>query len=592
VPLDQFAPGTATLDVGFAIRRHTAPGPARGVLVLAPGGAGASGIAAADAWAEELGATIRARWDLVVFDQRGIGRSGPIDCPTAATVWRRTDATAAGAGAATPTATEEDVIRAAAAFADACIAESGVDPATLRFYGTKHVAEDLEALRVYLGAERWTLYGEAFGSLVVQQYAAAHPDAVDGLIVDAPIDPEANAQDLWLEMVRAYDQTLSAVLAACTTSVTCTRDMAGGNALAAYDALARQLSAAPVAINVPDARGRDDERTFSLADLGTVAAAYVATETDRMLLQRAIAAASQDRWWLLARMLSIATGVDPETGEAVDDPSRSDALYYAAQCADHEHVPGSGDPAAEWLRIGREDGTTTTRLGHVFATDLPCATWPADPDPPGRPAGVTDAGHPVIVLGATLDPITPWANGERIAARAGARDAHTIVTAGGSHITYGRGASCPDRSVNAFLIVDRDPPARGTCAGSVADPYQPLASAARNAVRGTRAALTEADREIVNAPDLVAWDREGELRFGCPFGGWIGYAPGSGQTSLDLQRCAWTEGVPLTGSGSIANATGALRLTLDSGDAAQPVIYARTGRGEVSYDGVLPGLRR
>mgnify|MGYP006138643485 CR=1 FL=1 len=48
---------------------------------------------------------------------------------------------------------------------------------------------------------------------------------------------------------------------------------------------------------------------------------------------------------------------------------------------------------------------------------------------------------------------------------------------------------------------------------------------------------------------------EAELRFGCPFGGWIAYAPGGGQTSLDLQRCAWTEGVPLTGTGRVAGYT-------------------------------------
>ena len=553
---------------------------------------GASGIAAADAWADELGATIRARWDLVVFDQRGVGRSGPIDCPGAALAWRRTDATAAGAGPAIPTGTEDELIRAAAAFTDACVAESGVDHATLRFFGTKHVVEDLEALRIYLGADRWTLHGEAYGSLIAQRYAAAHPDHVDGLIVDAPVDPEANARDLWLESVRAYDQTLSAALAECSTSVTCTRDMAGGNALAAYDALARQLSSGPVSINVPDARGRDAGRTFSLADLGTVAAAYVDTETDRMLLQRAVAAASQGRWWLLARMVPIAAGTDPETGEPVVDPVRSDALYYAIQCADHEHVPGSGDPAAEWLRIGRENGTTANRLGHVFATDLPCATWPAGPDTSDRPAGVTDPGFPLIVLGATLDPVTPWANGERITARAGARNTHTIVTAGGSHITYGNGGSCPDRYVNAFLVVDRDPPARTTCAGSVADTYRPLAAAARNAIKGTREALMDADREIVSAPDLVAWTREAELRFGCPFGGWIAYTPGGGQTSLELRRCAWTDGVPLTGNGSISNASGAMRLTLDSGDAARPVTYTRTGRGEVTDDGVLQGVRR
>lgn len=165
------------------------------------GGPGTSGVAAADGWASTLGATIRARWDLVLFDQRGVGRSGAVELPDAAAAWSATDATATGAGGAPPTGTDADLAAAAAQFSSHCMAKSGVDPATLRFLGTRDTAADLEALRIYLGERRLTLFGEGYGSRVVQAYAAANPEHVDGVIVDGPVDVATSAADFWTKSV-------------------------------------------------------------------------------------------------------------------------------------------------------------------------------------------------------------------------------------------------------------------------------------------------------------------------------------------------------------------------------------------------------
>ena len=340
--------------------------------------------------------------------------------------------------------------------------------------------------------------------------------------------------------MRAHDQTLSAALAECTTSVACIRDVNGGNALAAYDELARRLAAGPVTVTLPDERGRDQERTFTLADLGTVATAAVPDVTGRMLLQRAVAAASQDRWWYLVRMLDLARASDAD---------RLSGPATAIRCADHARDAAIADPAADWLATGRDAGLTATRLGHLFATDLPCATWPAGPGTDAASA-IVDPGYPLILLGATLDPVTPWANGERIASRAGTRNTHTIVTAGGSHGTFGRGSSCPDRFISAFLVVDRDPPERTTCSG---DHRRPLPGAAeRHAQRRQGHACGAHGSRHGDRPRARSrWPgtAPGTLRFGCPAGGWIRYTAGAVQTTLELDRCAWTPGVPLTGSG-------------------------------------------
>jgi pimeloyl-ACP methyl ester carboxylesterase len=555
--------------VTFAIRRHTAPGEARGTLVVALTEPGESGIVAANAIADELGPSIKARWDIVVPDRRGTGASGAIACPDAARAWLATDASGL----------DDAVATVAADFTDACVAEAGVDPAQLRFLGSRHAAEDLEALRLYLGEEQLTLFGASDGATWLQQYAATHKEQVASLILDAPLDPATGATDLWLETARAADNTLSATLLACTTTPACARDVRGGDAGAAYDALARRLTEGPVTVNVPTDDGEPRDVQLTLADLERVAAAYVDTEADRMLLQRAIAAASNDRWWHLARMAAIVRREPSDT---------SLAARYATVCADRGLLAGSGDPAAEWLRIGRDNGIPATRVAGLWATDLPCATWPATPEAPLVP--VADQPFLVTVMGATLDPVTPWANGERIARRAATRRTATILTAGGSHRTYGQGRTCPDRVITAYLSIGREPPAKRSCDGSVTAGYQSLAIATKGRVGGTRAAMSSADRELVNSVDRLAWDGRGELRVGCPYGGSVAFNAGGAVTDLRLRGCQFTAEVPLTGTGTIANDNGAVTLEVDSGIGGGTVTYSRTGRGAIDVAGRLASV--
>jgi hypothetical protein len=258
-------------------------------------------------------------------------------------------------------------------------------------------------------------------------------------------------------------------------------------------------------------------------------------------------------------------------------------------CADEASPVAPEVRAESQLQAARDLGIEGGRLATVFYADLPCAWWPgAQRDEP--PASVpTRAPFPALVLGAALDPATPWSNGERVARSLGRR-ARAIVTEGGPHVTYGRGETCPDRYVTNLLIRDQLPPSRTTCRGVVTEPYAPLPSATVRGVGSTRDALIAADREIALAPDFLAWSGARPLTIGCPYGGTIRYVPAGAETQLELDRCAWTEGLPLTGEGARTERSGATRLVVDSGDPAAPVTYARSGRGEVSIEGELEAL--
>src|SRR6185436_2420058 len=138
---------------------------------------------------------------------------------------------------------------------------------------------------------------------------------------------------------------------------------------------------------------------------------------DRMLLQRAVTAAADDNLVPLARLAYSAAAVDPETLEVVVDPSWSDAMYYAVECLDYEFLPDAGAPRQRvdaWLEQGASEGIGEERLGSVFYGDLPCVYWPAQLTEVPRPAPITDAPYPTLVLNSDTDGATPVANAMRV----------------------------------------------------------------------------------------------------------------------------------------------------------------------------------
>ena len=364
------------------------------------------------------------------------------------------------------------------------------------------------------------LYGESYGTQFAQAYAAAHPDRIAALFIDGPVDLSLPVLDYLQEQSSGFAETLAGTLFDCTTQTACARDVAGANLVTAWDALVQRLDADPVPFAFHSATGAQETRLFTGSDLVNAVSAHVYSEDDRMLLQRALAAASQDDFWYLSRLLYSGLGVDPETQLATPDPSYSDGLYYAVECLDYALAGDTpGERATGYLTEGRDRGMETASLGDIFYGDLPCAYWPAQPDDTSRPPLLSDVPYPMFVLGATLDPATPWANAERIARSAG-DNAYIIVKPGGPHIIFGRGEACPDDLVTAFLIDGTLPETRRTvCPGDVAAEYVRLPPLVSTEYASTRAALQSAEREIDHVRGLWDVGREGATDHRLPLWG-------------------------------------------------------------------------
>jgi len=583
VPLNHFSPNDSrTMDVVFAVLPAT--GERKGMFVTATGGPGSAGLASADSYTSAFDPSIPEHFDIVFFDQRGVGQSGGLQCADAASEFYRSDWRAN-----TP---EGEAAMAASArkFSTDCVAEMG-SPEILPYLGTDQSVEDLESFRQAMGDDKLWLYGESYGTQYAQTYAAAHPDHVAELILDGTVDLTLSSEEFFVGQTNAFSDVLLLTLQACNDDEFCAESMGGGEAVAAYNKLAERLKQSPLTFDFPLPSGGTEQRAFTFSDLEYAATSYMYSESSRMLFLRALASYSSRADLVpLARTLYDALSLDPETQQAIPDPSYSDAVYYSVECQDYGFFSGTPEQRAEaWLRAGDETDSSVPYFSTIFYGDLPCAFWPDARADNTRPAPLTADGIPTLVLGAIADPATPVSNGQAVFSRLA--DGYLVTQDGGPHVIYGRGESCIDDLVTNFLVNDEMPAKRETtCEGSVTNEFVPLAPLTAAEFANPLEAMRSVDDEIYYLPEYYYWDLETPASVGCPFGGTLSFEATESGDSFQLDACSFTKGFSLTGSGSTNYDDGTFTLEVNvSGLNDGLLTYTRDSEGALRVSGTYGG---
>ncbi|HEY6628686.1 MAG TPA: alpha/beta fold hydrolase [Acidimicrobiia bacterium] len=575
MPLDHFDDSDdRTIDVTFAILPAT--GESKGAFVTATGGPGTAGIMSADSYTSALDPAIPEQFDIVFFDQRGVGMSGGLTCPKAALGFYLAEADP------TTESGQEAMADSAESFAGACVTEMG-NPDSLPYLGTAQVIEDIEVFRQTFGFEQFVLYGESYGTQVAQTYAAAHGDQLDRMLLDGTVDLTLSGFTFYGQQATAFGQTLQATFNSCNADDSCLADMVEDPGTA-YDGLAALLTEGPLTADFPIADGTTVERSFGLADLEVVASGQMYGESDRMMFNRALAAHSgRGDLVPLLRLLYPNLGTDPVDESIIEDPSWSDAIYYGVECQDY-NFPGDGpqDVVDSFFEAGAE--FDNLRLGSIFYGDLPCAFWPDRNTDTERPEPLVAEGTPTMVLGATADPATPFSNGVSVWTRLD--DGFLLTQGGGPHVIFGRGNPCPDEDTTAFII-DGTKPSVSTCEGVVADIYVPLIPASVEEFEDAEALFDAVEWEINYLPEYYYWDGVEDSGAGCNLGGSMAFLVTDVGYGFDFVDCALTDGLVLSGTGSYDYDTDtfALEVTIGSPDCAYS--YERAG-ADISLEDSCP----
>ena len=193
VPLDRSGatPGRVSL---FVKRIKAQRRPSRGALFVLAGGPGQSATQAFEG--DGLGVLSPAfrRRDLIVFDQRGTGRSGLLRCR----------------------ALERSNLFDAGRASGACARRLG----GRRFhYTSRDSVEDIEALRAQLGIDKIALYGTSYGVKVALGYALTYPAHVERLVLDSVLDVDG-PDPFYAPTLEALPRVLHALCRAGCSSFT------------------------------------------------------------------------------------------------------------------------------------------------------------------------------------------------------------------------------------------------------------------------------------------------------------------------------------------------------------------------------------
>ncbi|MFJ5806656.1 alpha/beta hydrolase [Streptomyces sp. NPDC093093] len=438
-PLDYANPGTPgsaqSIDIAVARRVATGPGKRLGSLVVNPGGPGGSGIGYLQAYAG-IGypAAVRARYDMVSFDPRGVERSSPVECLSGPEMDRFTQVDQ------TPDDKAEQALLVAAfkKFAAGCKTRS---QRVLPHVSTVEAARDMDILRATLGDEKLSYVGASYGTFLGATYADLFPGRVGRLVLDGAMDPSRPALELNRDQTAGFETAFRSFAKDCAKQPECPLGSGDPDAVAQrLNEFFRKLDAQPVPSGDP-ARPLGE----SLATTGVIAALY--DESAWPQLREALTSAmSGDGAGLLALADSYY--------EREADGTYANLMFANAAVNCLDQPPAfSGPEAAQAALPSFEKASPVFGAGLAWAS-LNCTYWPVKPTGSARALEAKGAA-PIVVVGTTRDPATPykWAQ-----ALAGRLDSGTLLTYDGDgHTAYGRGSDCIDTAINTYLLEGKAP---------------------------------------------------------------------------------------------------------------------------------------
>jgi len=394
------------IDLWIVLLPALSPSPAPDPLVFLAGGPGQGAAQLAGQIQAIFGRVQRTR-DIVLVDQRGTGRSNPLDCGSDATTLRELTE-----GTDTSMSRLRDCLE-------------GYD-ADVRLYTTDLAMDDLDDVRAHLGYERVNLYGGSYGTRAALVYLRQHGDRVRSVILDgaAPTDMR-----LPVFMARDAQRALDRMLADCEASLPC-RDAFPGLGDRIRTLLAR-LERQPTRVRVRHPRTHEIEEIDVEARVvaGILFRALYSPLTASIVPTLVERAEQDDYGGIFALALAGGGG----------DENMSLGMQLSVICSEDVAFVSRDDVAA-------------ANAGTIFGDLLmgnqldACAMWPTRTMAPDYTRPI-ESDVPALVLSGEIDPVTPPGWGEEVVQHL-SRGRHVVVPATGHGVIS---TPCGMRMVEQFL---------------------------------------------------------------------------------------------------------------------------------------------
>ncbi|CAM5429307.1 peptidase [Streptomyces spiroverticillatus] len=439
-PRDYAKPDGERIDLALIRAEASEKDKRIGSLIFNFGGPGGSGVTTLPSAAKDY-EKLRTRYDLVSFDPRGVGRSAPVKCQDdkALDAYYAEDATPDDA------AEEKTYADGIKEYAAACEKNSGKE---LPYVGTTNAAKDLDLMRQVLGDEKLHYFGISYGTELGGVYAHLYPKRVGRAVFDAVVDPTQKTEQSSLGQAKGFQLALNNFAKDCVARGDDCK-LQGSTPKEIEDgivALLERLDKKPI----PGAGGR--QLTQSQATNGIVQTLY-----------------SKEFWPYLEQGLDEADGgngalllvlADAMNGRNQDGTySNIGAANAAINCVDSKE---RYDLAYAKSKVAAFKAASPV-FGDFLAWGLAgCSSWPV----PGQwetPDVSAPGAAPIVVIGNTGDPATPYEGAQKMAEQLGKGVGVELTYKGEGHGAYNSGSTCVKSTVDDYLLDGKVPAAGKVC---------------------------------------------------------------------------------------------------------------------------------
>lgn len=470
VPLDYKKPDGKTLDIALKKLPAADDVAERGSLFVDPGGPGDSGVAAMEAMSLALSDDVRASYDIIGFDPRGVGQSASLVCWSPQDLSQAVAAKKEVVGSDSSRTSNSMILNTEnPGWGLAAVRQGTMDSAKCARYsetpelsdymGTRSVARDLDILRNLVGDTELNYWGTSYGTFIGSIYAVLFPRRVGNMVLDSAMSLTKSWTEGDRELTIFREERLRAYIESCLAQNGCPLTGSVDEAFSQLHDFLLSLDEAPLSVE------------GSSLSVGTKDAAYFVSS---------FALGSPDNWQILTEMLSqgmiehegtlIAERITlaGETGHqdsAVTEKqvfmnSNYDYANSAIICNDSER--GERDIAALEAEAAAEKKSYPFYGGSSAYLDAYCQGWgnlrPPLDDLPDRVGD--EELRPIIVTGTTGDTSTLYSWSEELSSQL--EGSRLITVAGYGHGVVGANA-CATSMVDQYLAEDIIPPVKSTC---------------------------------------------------------------------------------------------------------------------------------
>lgn len=428
VPLDWSDPGGK--QISLAVARRPADDSARrvGTLFFNPGGPGDGAVDDVAEQADTLfSPELRARFDIVGMDPRGVGNSTPARCGVPIvtpddTLFPRTEKQF------------DAILRHNRAVGLSCLRETGP---LLGHLDTISVARDHEALRIALREDKVSWLGLSYGTQLGANYAHLFPRRTRAMVLDAALEHSLAEGKQVADEIMAVEASFERFADWCDTAPECA--LRGQDVRVVFDRLVAEADRNPIPVD---------------GALRPVTGEDIRRETDGKLRFKDPAIFGPDLSW---------AGLSRALRQTLDGDASAFALPPAEvlqnqlagllgnACVDYVPQVDSWAEMQQRMELGRQLAPHMQGASETWQANR-CIGWPVPVANPPRTLDVR--GVPTLIVHAVHDPSVPYSWAHGLAAQI--HGSSLLTRTGDGHTSYYTSA-CARSAMDRFLVTPKAP---------------------------------------------------------------------------------------------------------------------------------------